>query len=104
VEVEHREVHGVTLRSLLIRIELPACTIRRLVYDGEEWFCSLTQAPNLPPDLDDTADAHHQSLPIAILGAFIQARKKTTASAASTTAVPQVRAAPGYTVICDNFA
>ena len=49
----------------LIAIELPAWSVRRLVHENGEWFCSLTRQPNLSVALDDTADATHQALPVA---------------------------------------
>jgi hypothetical protein len=60
----------------LIDIELPAWSVRRLVREDGEWFCSPTRQPNVPVDLDDTADASHQALPLAILGAFLEARRR----------------------------
>lgn len=87
----------------LLTVELPSWQIRRLVHDDGEWFCSLTQAANLPLAVDDTAEGHHQSLPLAILDAFIEARKR----ALPPTAVPVV-SRPGTdsacTMSCDNFA
>jgi len=87
----------------VLKIELPSWAIRRLIYDDGEWFCSLTQAPNLPLALDNTADGHHQTLPLAILDAFIDARKRTLPP----TAVPVVskaRTDSACTMSCDNFA
>jgi len=86
----------------LIEIEFPAWRIRRIVYEDGEWFCSLTREPNLPAAIDDTADGHHQVLPLAILGALLEARRRV--SDARSPAVPQVRPASGYPVCCDNFA
>jgi len=64
----------------LIKIELPAWSIRRLVHEDGEWFCSLTNEPNLPLTLDDTADFSHPVLPVAILGAFIEALQRENCS------------------------
>jgi hypothetical protein len=89
----------------LIELELPAWKLRRLVYEDGEWFCSLSKQPNLPVALDDTADARHEVLPLAILSAFLEARR--TASAVRETSsptVPQVRPTSGFAVCCDNFA
>lgn len=89
----------------LIALELPAWSIRRLVHDHDEWFCSLTREPNLPAEVDDTVDASHQSLPLAILGAFVEARRKIGAlHGAQKPIVPQIRPAPAATICCDNFA
>ena len=89
----------------LIELELPAWKLRRLVYEDGEWFCSLSKQPNLPVALDDTADACHEVLPLAILSAFVEARRKTSAvRETSSPTVPQVRPTSGYAICCDNFA
>jgi len=56
----------------------------------------------LPLALDDTADARHQILPLAILGAFLEAQQKVTGARGAT--VPQVQASSGCAICCDNFA
>ena len=89
----------------LIELELPAWKLRRLVYEDGEWFCSLSKQPDLPVALDDTADACHEVLPLAILSAFVEARRSTNATReTSSPTVPQVRPTSGYPVCCDNFA
>ena len=89
----------------LIELELPAWNLRRLVYEDGEWLCSLSKQPNLPMALDETADATHDVLPLAILGAFFEARRRNTVShETSLPTVPQVRLAPDCAVCCDNFA
>jgi hypothetical protein len=85
----------------LIELELPAWKLRRLVYEDGEWHCSLSNEPNLPYGFDETTEASHEILPLALLLALIEVRR---AGAASVTTVPQVRPAPGYVVCCDNFA
>ena len=64
----------------LIELELPAWKLRRLVYEDGEWLCSLSRQPNLPVALDDTADASHEVLPLAILSAFVEARREASAT------------------------
>jgi hypothetical protein len=59
----------------LIELELPQWKLRRLVRDDGEWFCSLSRQPELPIGYDETAEATHESLPVAILLAFVQARR-----------------------------
>ena len=89
----------------LIELELPAWKLCRLVYEDGEWFCSLSKQPNVPVALDDTADACHDVLPLAILSAFVEARRKTSAVCeTSSPTVPQVRPTSGYAICCDNFA
>jgi hypothetical protein len=89
----------------LIELELPAWKLRRLVYEDGEWLCSLSRQPNLPVALDDTADASHEVLPLAILSAFVEARRRTGAMReTSLQIVPQVRRSAGYAICCDNFS
>ena len=89
----------------LIELELPAWKLRRLVYEDGEWLCSLSTQPNLPAALDDTADASHEVLPLAILSAFVEARRRISAMCeTSLQTVPLVWRTPGYAICCDNFS
>jgi len=89
----------------LIELELPGWKLRRLVYEDGEWFCSLSKQPNLPVGFDDTADARHEVLPLAILSAFLEARRTTSAvRQTSSPTVPQVQPTSGIVICCDNFA
>jgi hypothetical protein len=89
----------------LIELELPAWKVRRLVYEDGGWLCSLSRQPNLPVALDDTADASHEVLPLAILSAFVGARRRTSAMReTSLQTMPHVRPTSGYAVCCDNFS
>ena len=87
-----------------IGLELPTWKLRRLVYEDGAWFCSLSKQIEVPVELDDTADASHESLPLAILSAFIEAPRRSTAHAVETQTVPQIRPAQGCAICCDNFA
>lgn len=88
----------------LIELELPAWKLRRLVYDDGEWHCSLSKQLNLPAELDDTADASHEELSLAVLSAFIQARRGTAATQdIGISSVPQVRPKTGYNISSENF-
>jgi hypothetical protein len=89
----------------LIELEIPGWCIRRLVHEDGEWLCSLTREPNLPAGLDDTAEASHESLPLAVLCAFLEVQRKSALlrdTCAST--VPQIRSAAGRAICCDNFS
>jgi hypothetical protein len=88
----------------LIELEMPARKVRRLTLEGGEWFCSLSRQPNLPAGLDESADASHELLPLAILLAFLQARRMAEAAPAAVSAVPAVCAAADGRICCDNFA
>jgi hypothetical protein len=87
---------------LLIELELPGWKLRRLIREDGEWFCSLSQQPSLPVALDDTADGTHEAMPLAILLAFLQARRRTALAMQPVAAV--VDPAPAALICCDNFA
>jgi hypothetical protein len=87
----------------LIEFELPAWKLRRVAFEDGEWICSLSRQPNVPFALDDTADAHHELLPLAILLAFLQARRRTGLTPEAVATVPGIKPAVDL-VCCDNFA
>jgi len=89
----------------LIELAVPAWHLRRLVCEDGEWHCSLSRELNLPVELDDTADAHHALLPLAILGAFEEARRRARApSELPFRSVPRVRTSTDQAINCDNYA
>ncbi len=88
----------------LIALELPAWKVRRLAYENGEWLCSLSRQPHAPIMLDDAAEAVHEVLPLAILRAFIEARRRTTLKTESAPAHSQLGSAPGLVLCCDNFS
>jgi hypothetical protein len=88
----------------LIRYELPAWQVRRMVHDGAAWMCSLSRQPYLPPGLDDGVDATLESLPLAILMAFLEARRRTATLPRAPMTTPAIAPAPEGAVCCDNFS
>ena len=84
----------------LIELELPAWKLRRLVFEDGEWLCSLSSHSALPLELDDTAEARHENMALAILNALVEARTHLTEDAP---APPPVQPDDG-TVCCDDFA
>jgi hypothetical protein len=88
----------------LIELELPAWKLRRLVYEGGEWFCTLSRQPHLPPELDDAVDASHEVQSLAIFRAFIEARRRIDADAPGVSAVPRVWLGETSAMCCDNFS
>jgi hypothetical protein len=89
----------------LIELELPQWKLRRLLYEDGAWHCSLSRQPQLPVGLDDTAEASHETLPLAILGALVEARRHCFGSRElRLRSVPQVRSTQPYAVCCDNFS
>ncbi len=88
----------------LIELELPGWTLRRLIREDGQWLCSLSRQPNVPVALDDTADATHEVMPLAILLAFLQARRRTFVAAQTAPTAPAFDQAPAGPICCDNFA
>jgi hypothetical protein len=92
----------------LIELGLPQWKLRRLVYDDGAWLCSLSKQWNLPDWLGESAEARHESLPLAVLNALMEAHWCDSPPARRAMgSVPQCRAEsgrPGETLCCDNFA
>ena len=75
----------------LIDLELPLWQVRRLTYDNGEWYCALSRERELPDWLDQSIEARHADLALAILCAFLEARRISAPE--SRTSVPD---AGGY--------
>jgi hypothetical protein len=89
----------------LLALELPQWQLRRLVYDDGEWHCALSQQREMPEWLDQSIEAHHADLPIAILRAFVGARQASAPSTRSSVpAAPRVTRKHFEPMCCDNFA
>lgn len=89
----------------LIDLELPQWQIRRLAYDEGEWYCALSRQRELPDWLDQSVEARHADLTLAILGAFVEARAlDTPLSRTSVPAAPREANALYEPVCSDNFA
>ncbi|WP_029587021.1 hypothetical protein [Bradyrhizobium sp. URHD0069] len=88
----------------LIDLELPLWQVRRIAYDEGEWYCALSRQRELPDWLDRSIEARHADLPLAILSAFVDAKRNAAPS--SRTSVPTVSrdVSPLYEpVLSDNF-
>ena len=93
----------------LIDLELPQWQVRRIAYDGGEWYCALSRDRELPDWLDQSVQAHHQDLALAVLAAFVEAQALSTPL--SQPSVPRVVPTVGHetsatcvAASCDNFA
>ena len=89
----------------LIELELPGWQVRRIAYDEGEWHCALSRTRELPDWLDQSIEAHHEDLALAVLGAFVEARRVD--APAARTSVPSVPRGVeiSYTPFCcDDFA
>jgi hypothetical protein len=88
----------------LLALELPQWQLRRLAYDSGEWHCALSSQREMPEWLDQSIEAHHADLPIAILRAFVGARQQgAPAARASVPAVPPATGELHQPLCCDNF-
>ena len=88
----------------LIELELPLWRVRRLIYDGGEWMCSLSRYPSAPVEIDAAADGRHATMPIAILLSFVEAQGiATVAECARTLTMPRVEPTFLCPLCCDNF-
>jgi hypothetical protein len=88
----------------LLELELPHWKVRRIVQEDGEWLATLSKQPQLPLGLDETVEATHEVLPLAILIAMLDARRAASASPADFAVAPRVRQSTGYAVNCDSFA
>jgi hypothetical protein len=74
---------------------------RRIVYDGGQWTCTMSRRWWRPDWLDEAAEASHPDLPMALLGALLEAHaKKAEASAGDVEPSPT----DGVVLCCDNFS
>lgn len=89
----------------LIDLELPQWQVRRIAYDEGEWHCALSRERELPEWLDQSIETRHTDLSLAVLSAFVDARRICTPQ--SRTSVPAVSRevnALYEPLCCDNFA
>jgi len=89
----------------LIDLELPQWQVRRVAYDEGEWYCALSRERELPDWLDQSIEAHHPDLPLAILSAFVDVQRVAAPSnRTSVPTVPRAASALYEPVLTDNFA
>jgi hypothetical protein len=89
----------------LIDLELPQWQIRRLAYDNGEWHCALSRQRELPDWLDQPIEARHADLALAILSAFVEARRVSVPPSRTSVPVVPQDVNPQYEpVYSDNFA
>ena len=89
----------------LIELELPQWQVRRIAYDEGEWHCALSRQRELPEWLDQSIEARHADLPLALLGAFAETiRLSAPSTRTSVPTVPHAVSALDEPVCCDNFA
>ena len=89
----------------LLELELPRWRLRRLAWDDGEWHCALSRQRELPEWLDDRSiESHHADLALAILRAFVEARRITPPATRSSVPIVSRDVNRLYEpVCCDNF-
>ena len=93
------------LALALIDLELPQWQVRRIAYDEGEWYCALSRQRELPEWLDQSIEAHHADLPLAILSAWVEAQRiAAPSSRTSVPVVPREASALYGALLTDNFA
>ena len=88
----------------LIDLELPQWRLRRIAYDGGEWYCTLSRARELPDWLDQSVEARHHDLALAMLAAFVEAQCASTLRSPPSVPTVPYEANVLYAQMCDNFA
>jgi hypothetical protein len=89
----------------LIELELPQWQARRIAYDEGEWHCALSRQRELPEWLDQSVEARHPDLPLAILSAFVEAQRASAPSIRPSVPIVRREANAVYQALCtDNFA
>jgi hypothetical protein len=89
----------------LIDLECPQWQVRRIVYDEGEWHCALSRERELPDWLDQSIETRHADLALAILSAFVDAKRiEAPAGRPSVPAAPRETNALYEPVLSDNFA
>ena len=88
----------------LIDLELPLWQVRRLAYDEGEWHCALSRQRELPDWLDQSIEARHTDLALAILSVFVDAQRVSVPSTRTSVPIVQREASALYEPLCcDNF-
>ena len=87
----------------LVALQSPEWKLRRLVYDDGEWHCALSRQRDMPDWLDQTVEAHHPNMPLAIVGAMLEATRTPQASHLAAVAAREADDA-FQPLSCENFS
>jgi hypothetical protein len=88
----------------LVDLELPQWQVRRIAYDGGEWYCALSRDRELPDWLDQSVQGHHQDLALAILAALVEAQAVTAPLSQPSVPASRREANVFFAQMSDNFA
>ena len=88
----------------LLELELPFWQIRRIAYDGGEWYCAISRERELPDWLGQSLEARHPNLALVILSVYLEAQAAAASSGGAS--LPEAPGRPDSDFIalcCDNF-
>jgi hypothetical protein len=89
----------------LIDLKLPQWRLRRITYDGGQWHCALSRQRELPDWLDQSAEASHSELSLAILDAVLEAQRLALrCGMPSVPPTPREVMTGDAWLCCDNFS
>lgn len=88
----------------LVAPELPDWTVRRIGRDDGLWFCSLSRSPNFPIEIDNVAEASHETMPLAILAAFVEAKRSIASTKTVARSSSSLSSTERQRICCDNFS
>jgi len=90
---------------VLLALELPQWQVRRVVYDAGEWHCALSRQRELPDWVDQSVEACHADLALAILSALVEVQCVGIVPTETASVPPFRRTEPlRMPFCCDNFA
>ena len=88
----------------LIELELPPWQVRRIDYDEGEWHCALSRQRELPDWLDQSIEARHPDLAVALLDVLVETQAATAPAIwSSVPAAPSTSDPLDEPLCCDNF-
>lgn len=85
----------------LIALKAPKWKLRSLRYDDGEWHCALSRQREMPEWLDQSIEAHHPHMAMAILTALREADPSPHFAEVPAAEAPPDRFEP---LLCENFA
>ena len=90
---------------VLLALELPQWQVRRIVYDSGEWHCALSRQRELPDWVDQSVEACHPDLALAILSALVEVQCVGIVPTETASVPPFRRTEPlCMPFCCDHFA
>jgi hypothetical protein len=88
----------------LIDLALPQWKVRRLCYDGGEWYCALSREREMPDWLDNSVEGRHSDLALALLSAFVEVKGQSRLPRRGSVPASGRHGSPFYEpVCCDSF-